>query len=79
MHEPDATRRGHLIRYMNDQNIQMRPIWQLNHTQTPFRCYRAMVCRNAEQFYDRVVNIPCSTNLTPEQVERVCRTLLSFG
>lgn len=78
LHEPDTAKRDRLIRYMNDQNIQVRPIWKLNHTQTPFRHYRAMECRNAERFYSCVVNVPCSTNLTVEQVDRVCRTLLSF-
>lgn len=78
LHEPDTAKRDRLIHYMNDQNIQVRPIWKLNHTQTPFRRYRAMECRNAECFYNRIVNIPCSTNLTVEQVDLVCRMLLSF-
>ena len=78
LHEPDTAKRDRLIHYMNDQNIQVRPIWKLNHTQTPFRRYRAMECRNAECFYNRIVNIPCSTNLTEEQVDHVCGTLLAF-
>lgn len=76
--EPDAGKRDRLIAYMADQNIQVRPIWKLNHTQTPFRRYRAMDCGNARQFYDRVINIPCSTNLTEEQQDRVCKALLEF-
>lgn len=78
LNEPDAELRDKLIRYMNGQNIQVRPIWKLNHTQTPFRQFRAMDCTRAEQFYSRVVNIPCSTNLTEEQQEQVCRALLEF-
>jgi len=76
--EPDADKRDLLIRYMNDQRIQVRPIWKLNHTQTPFRRYRAMNCRNAQHFYDRVINIPSSTNLTERQLDRVCKALLEF-
>lgn len=79
LNEPDGAKRDRLIRYMNEQHIQIRPIWKLNHTQTPFRQYRAMDCRNAIRFYDRVVNIPCSTNLTQEQQEYVCKALLDFG
>ncbi len=78
LHEPDTAKRDRLIHYMNDQNIQVRPIWKLNHTQTPFRRYRAMECRNAELFYNRIVNIPCSTNLTEEQLDCVCKALLAF-
>lgn len=78
LHEPDTAKRDRLIHYMNDQNIQVRPIWKLNHTQTPFRHYREMGCRNAERFYSCVVNIPCSTNLTEEQLDCVCKALLAF-
>lgn len=78
LNEPDAEKRDRLIRYMNDQRIQVRPIWKLNHTQKPFRSYQAMDCSNAARFYNSVVNIPCSTNLTCEQQERVCKALLSF-
>lgn len=76
--EPDAARRDRLIHYMNDQNIQVRPIWKLNHTQTPFLQFRAMNCATAQRFYDSVINIPCSTNLTEVQLERVCLALLDF-
>lgn len=76
---PDAEIRDKLIRYMNDRKIQVRPIWKLNHTQTPFRRYRTMDCGRAVSFYDRVINIPCGTNLTEEQRERVCKALLEFG
>lgn len=78
LREPDRAKRDRLLRYMNDRKIQVRPIWKLNHTQTPFRKYRAMDCGNALRFYDRVVNIPCGTNLTEEQLDRVCEALLAF-
>ena len=79
LREPDGARRDRLIQYLSARNIQARPIWKLNHTQTPFRKYRAMDCGRAQRFYDRVVNIPCGTNLTEEQLDRVCRALLAFG
>lgn len=79
LNESDAAKRDHLIQYMNDLNIQVRPIWKLNHMQTPFRRFRTMDCSNAERFYRSVVNIPCSTNLTEDQLDRVCDALLGFG
>ena len=78
LNTPDAARRDRLIRYMNEREIQVRPIWKLNHTQTPFRRFRAMDCGTAQRFYDSVVNIPCSTNLTKAQIDRVCQALLAF-
>lgn len=75
---PDPAERDRLIRYMLGKNIQVRPIWKLNHTQTPFRRFRAMECGTAQQFYDSVVNLPCSTHLTEVQLDRVCRALLEF-
>lgn len=79
LREPDQAKRDRLLRYMNDRKIQVRPIWKLNHTQVPFRKYRAMDCEKALHFYNRVINIPCGTNLTAEQLDRVCETLLAFG
>lgn len=79
LRQPDAARRDRLIRFLEERRIQARPIWKLNHTQTPFRKYRAMDCSRAARFYERVVNIPCGTNLTEEQQDRVCRALLDFA
>lgn len=78
LNTPDAARRDRLIQYMLDQNIQVRPIWKLNHTQTPFRRFRAMDCGTAQRFYDSVINIPCSTNLTEAQIDRVCQALQAY-
>lgn len=78
LNTPDATKRDRLIHYMNEREIQVRPIWKLNHTQTPFRQFRAMDCGTAQRFYDSVINIPCSTNLTEAQIDCVCGALLEF-
>jgi len=79
LRKPDGEKRDRLLRYLNDRHIQARPIWKLNHTQTPFRTYRAMDCGTALDFYNRVINIPCGTNLTREQLDRVCEELLAFA
>lgn len=79
LRKPDSEKRDRLLRYLNNCGIQARPIWKLNHTQTPFRKYRAMDCARAGDFYDRVINIPCGTNLTENQLDRVCDALLEFA
>lgn len=78
LNEPNVESRDQLLRFLSSQNIQTRPIWKLNHMQTPFRQFRAMDCSCAERFYNSVLNIPCGTNLTEEQRERVCMALLNF-
>ena len=51
--------------------IQTRPIWGLIHQQKPYRNSRAYRIERAEQYRERVVNVPCSTNLTAQQVDQV--------
>ena len=78
LNEPDGAKRDRLLRFLTGQNIQVRPVWKLNHMQTPFRRFRAMDCSRAEQFYNSVINIPCSTNLTRGQIDFVSQALLKF-
>lgn len=78
LNKPDEVKRNRLIQYMNERHIQVRPIWRLNHLQTPFRKYRAMDCSKAVALYGCVINIPCSTNLTREQQDYVCKVLMDF-
>lgn len=78
LHTPSAERRDALLQYLNENQVQVRPIWKLNHMQTPFRQYFAMPAPNAEMFYDRIINLPCSTNLPEEDVRRVCELIGRF-
>lgn len=78
LNKPDAEKRDRMIKYLNAHNIQSRPIWKLNHTQKPFEAFQHMDCSKAEDFYDRIVNIPCSTHLTDAQIDRVCEAIMAF-
>lgn len=78
LNEPDEAKRDRLIHYMLDQQIQVRPIWMLNHLQKPFQQFPSMDCSHAIRYYNSIINIPCSTNLTDEQIQRVCEALLAF-
>ena len=70
--------RDGLIKYLSEQKIQSRPIWKLNHRQVPYQKYRSMPTPRAEKLYDMVVNLPCSTNLTEEDVREVCKAVMEF-
>lgn len=78
LNEPSREKRDELIQFLSGRKIQTRPIWKLNHTQTPFQHFQAMNCSNALNLYNRVINIPCSTSLTQEQISHVCQELLAF-
>lgn len=70
--------RDRLIKYLEEQGIQTRPIWHLNHLQKPYKQFKAMPCHKAENALKRTINIPCSTNLTEEEVRRVAFAISSF-
>ncbi len=69
--EDGITNRDCLIQHLSEQKIQSRPIWGLIHEQKPYRKFPVYNIEKAKQYWSRVVNIPCSSNLTEEDVLRV--------
>ncbi len=52
-------------------DIQVRPLWHLNHLQKPYQGMQAYQITNAPRFYETLLNLPCSLSLTPEQIAEV--------
>lgn len=52
-------------------SIQSRPIWGLISKQLPYVNSKTYDIEKAEYYFDRIVNIPCSTNLCDEDVTYV--------
>jgi aminotransferase in exopolysaccharide biosynthesis len=52
-------------------DIQVRPLWYLNHLQKPYRDMPAHRITRAPRFYDTVLNLPCSVSLTTAQIADV--------
>ncbi len=67
-----------IIPYLKEKNIQVRPIWNLIHTQKPYRESRAYKIDRANYYLENVINIPCSSNLTEEEVNYVINALNSI-
>lgn len=67
--------RDKVIHFMSENKIQTRPIWGLIHEQKPYEGSYAYKIQMAKKYWERVVNIPCSTKLTREEVERVVKIL----
>lgn len=65
-----------LVYRLEEKNISVRPIWQLNHTQKPYKECFSMPMSISSYYYNRVLNLPCSSNLTQEDIKYVYETLL---
>lgn len=63
--------RDELIQYLGQNKVQSRPIWGLIHEQKPYEGSRAYKIEKAKEYWKHVVNIPCSTSLTKEDVDIV--------
>ena len=58
--------------------IQTRPVWALIHEQADYPRNEAYRLDKAEDYRQNIVNLPCSTNLSLEDCERVCQAVLSL-
>ncbi len=67
--------RDEVIQYLAQQRIQSRPIWGLIHEQKPYEGARAYRIEKAKDYWQHVVNIPCSTNLDEDDVREVAERL----
>ena len=67
-----------LLRKLVSENIQTRPIWGLIHQQRPYQKNEAYEIEKALWYYERVLNIPCSSNLTGEEVDAVLKKIKEF-
>ncbi|ALU14153.1 aminotransferase DegT/DnrJ/EryC1/StrS family [Eubacterium limosum] len=64
-----------IIERLSENNIQTRPIWGLIHEQKPYQKGRTFEIEKAKDYHKRIVNLPCSSNLTAKEVDRVLETL----
>ena len=69
-------RPAELIGKLKENSIQSRPIWGLIHEQAPYHGSRTWQIEKAKTYWEHVVNLPCSTNLTEEDVRRVADVIL---
>lgn len=70
--------RDSLMRALSQQKIQTRPIWALINEQKPYADCEAYCLEKAQDYRARVINLPCSTNLSLEDARRVAQALLAL-
>lgn len=64
-----------LIQKCADKGFQTRPIWGLIHQQKPYKDSVKYNIEKAEYYSKRVINIPCSTQITEDQIHFVADKL----
>ncbi|MGL5050414.1 LegC family aminotransferase [Cetobacterium sp.] len=67
-----------LLLKLIEEGVATRPIWGLIHEQKPYRYHEAHSIETAKFYHDRILNIPCSSNLTSEEVEIVIKLLKKY-
>ena len=67
--------RDETIKYLSSKKVQTRPIWGLVNEQKPYLESQAYKIEKAKIYLEHVVNIPCSSNLSKENVQYVVECL----
>ncbi len=67
--------RDELIAHMAREKIQLRPVWALMNELPPYKGNECHGLEKAQEYRKRIVNLPCSTNLSDEEQARVIETL----
>lgn len=67
--------RDEIIKYLAYKKVQVRPIWGLINEQLPYVDCQEYKIEKAKIYWKHVVNIPCSSNLSNEDVQYVIECL----
>lgn len=71
--------RDELLMKLNSSNIQTRPLWRLIHKQKPYLRNQSYKIEKALMYENDLLNIPCSSNLTEDDIGIVLEYLKSFN
>ncbi|MDE4542539.1 LegC family aminotransferase [Thermoanaerobacterium sp. R66] len=77
--KPYPLNRDQVINYLSSRGIQSRPIWGLISDQKPYIDNQKYKIEKAKKYLEHVVNIPCSSNLSMEDVLYVVECLMNPG
>ncbi len=75
---PDRLDRDTAIETLHGEGIQTRPVWALIPEQCDYARNEKYGMEVAEEYRRRILNVPCSTNLTEAQCARVIDALLAL-
>ncbi|SMF79624.1 LegC family aminotransferase [Candidatus Pelagibacter sp. HIMB1321] len=64
-----------LIKVFDKYKIQVRPLWYLNHLQTPFKNCQSYKITYANKILDKILCLPSSASLTKNQITKVIHVI----
>lgn len=64
-----------LVNELSEGGVQTRTIWGLIHQQKPYQNCIAYQIEQAEYYSKCILNLPCSTNLTEDEIIEVCKKI----
>jgi len=73
-----GARRDRVMNALIADGIQCRPVWKLVHTQRPYKQFRALDTVQADDYEKHILNPPCSTSLSEDDVRYVCSKILEY-
>lgn len=74
----ETEQRDDLMQYLSENKIQSRPVWKLIHTQEAYKNNQTYKIEKALNYYEQILNIPCSSNLKLEEVAKVSKCIKEF-
>lgn len=73
-----AGNRDAFMKKCKEKGIETRPIWQLIHTQKMYLDRQTYYIEKAPFYWERIINIPCSTNLSTKELDYIIQTIKSI-
>lgn len=70
--------RDKLLIELNNNGIQTRPVWKLIHSLKPYKDAQTYNISKAYEIYNKVLNLPCSSNLDSLKVHIVASAIKTF-
>ena len=74
-----GSRRDQLMSFLEEEGIQTRPVWYLNHRQRPYLGCRTYEISTAVGLWEKTLNIPCSVGLPRKDLSRVADKIAQFS
>lgn len=71
--------RDKMMLELKGQGIETRPVWKLIHTLKPYEMAQAYQIERAFYYYDNILNLPCSSNLSREDIQVVAAAIKCFS
>ena len=66
-----------LLKHLNNNGVEARPLWFLNHLQKPYAKCQSYKIEKALKMYDTIINIPCSVSLTEKEIKEVVKLMIN--